>query len=159
MTILLFLCAYFCAFSFVLGLMPAKWESRPTLESLGMTPAAKKKKARAFSLLRAISVINKPICKGALRKRLIKDLSIARTKLIPEEFFLIKELITCVILAVSYPSVTADVMMGWLGLGLVLGCMIPEFWLRARVKKNQGDHSQGPSECDRSFGIMRECRP
>ena len=137
MTILLFLCAYFCVFSFVLGLMPAKWESRPTLESLGMTPAAKKKKAKAFSLFRAVSVINKPICKGALRKRLVKDLSIARTKLIPEEFLLIKELITCVILAISYPSVTADIMMGWLGLGFVFGYMIPEFWLRARVKKTK----------------------
>jgi len=115
--------------------MPVEWEARPTLESLGMIPVPKKKKTKVFSLLRIFSVINKPFCKGAIRARLVKDLAIARTNLTPEEFFLIKEITICVILLVSYPSVTADIMMGWIGVGFVGGYMIPEFWLRTRVKK------------------------
>jgi len=138
MIILLFLCAYFAAFSFVLGIMPMKWESRPTLESLGLTPVSKKKRVKAFSLFRGISVINKPLCKGALRKRLTKDLLIARTKLTPEEFFLIKEITICVILLLSYPSVTEDILMAWIGIGFASGYIIPEFWLKARVKKVKG---------------------
>jgi len=125
MVVLLFLCAYFCAFSFVLGLMPMQWEARPTLDSLGIAPVLKKKKTKAFSLLRMLSIVNKPLCKGALRSRLIKELSIARVDLTPEEFFVIKELTTCVILLISYPSVTADVMMGWIGIGFVGGVHDP----------------------------------
>jgi len=138
MTILLILSAYFSIFSLVIGLMPVQWETRPTLESLGMVPVSKKKKTKVFSLLNALSIINRPFCKGPLRRRLVKDLSIARTDLTPEEFFLIKEITLCAILLISYPTVTPDIMMGWIGIGFVAGYMIPEFWLKVRVKKVKG---------------------
>ena len=133
MLIILFLCAYFCIFSFILGLMPIKWETRPTLESLGMIPVSKKKKA--FSLLSAFSVINKPLCKGEVRARLIRELSIGRANLTPEEFFLIKELAIGVILVCTYRFVTANSMMAWICVSFVTGYMLPEFWLKIRVKK------------------------
>ena len=135
MLVLLILCVYFCAFSFVLGFMPLQWESRPTLESMGMVPLASKKRKRLSQILLGIAVINKPLCKGPLRKRLSRDLSIARVNLSPEEFFLIKEIGIILILFLSYPSVSADIVMGWIGLGLVGGYMVPEFWLKGRIKK------------------------
>jgi len=135
MLTLLLLCAYFCIFSFILGLMRVQWEARPTLESLGMTPVPKKRKTKAFSLLSTVSMINKPLCKGGLRTRLLKELSIGRTNLTPEEFFLVKELAICVILVCTYGFVTADTMMAWIGISFVTGYMAPEFWLKARVKK------------------------
>lgn len=135
MLILLLLCAYFCLFSFVLGFMPLRWEARPTLESLGMIPASKKKKTKTFSLLAAISVINKPICKGGLRARISKDLSVARVELTPEEFFLIKELTVGVILVCSYSFVPPDSIVAWISISFVAGYMVPEIWLKSRIKK------------------------
>ena len=122
-------------FSFILGLMPIRWETRPTLESLGIAPVSRKQKTKAFSLFSAISVINRPLCKGGLRARLIKELSIGRTDLTPEEFFLVKELMICVILVCTYVFVTADTMMAWIAVSIVTGYMLPEFWLKVRVKK------------------------
>lgn len=133
MLTILFLCAYFCIFSFILGLMPIQWETRSTLESLGMIPVSKKKKV--FSLLSAFSVINKPLCKGEVRARLIRELSIGRANLTPEEFFLIKELAIGVILVCTYGFVTANSMVAWICVSFVTGYMLPEFWLKIRVKK------------------------
>lgn len=138
MVVLLFLCAYFCAFSFVLGFMPIQWESRPTLEAFGLTPVETKKKKRVFSLFAAIAVINKPLCKGVLRRRLTKDLMIARVNLTPEEFLLIKEISMIGLLFISFPSITVDILLGWIGVCLVAGYMIPEFWLKSRIKKVKG---------------------
>ena len=138
MLILLLLCAYFCIFSLILGLIPVQWETRPTLESLGIIPVSKKRKTKAFSLFNAISVINKPLCRGGLRARLFRELSIARADLTPEEFFLVKELAICAILACTYGFVEPDTMMAWIGISIVTGYMLPEFWLKARVKKIKG---------------------
>lgn len=136
MFVLLLLCVYFCAFSFVLGFMPLQWESRPTLESLGMAPIqSKKKKRKLSSVLLGIAIVNKPLCQGPLRARLIKDLAIARVNLSPEEFFLIKEIGVAAFLFLTYPSVTADIVVGWIGLGVVGGYMVPEFWLKGRIKR------------------------
>ncbi|OGX36106.1 MAG: hypothetical protein A3C36_07435 [Omnitrophica WOR_2 bacterium RIFCSPHIGHO2_02_FULL_52_10] len=136
MFVLLLLCVYFCAFSFVLGFTPLRWESRPTLESLGMAPIpSKKKKRKLSSILLGIAVVNKPLCQGPLRKRLVKEMAIARVNLSPEEFFLIKEIVGAVFLFLSYPSVTADIVGGWIGLGIVGGYMVPEFWLKGRIKR------------------------
>ncbi|MCK5012804.1 MAG: type II secretion system F family protein [Candidatus Omnitrophica bacterium] len=138
MVTLLFLCAYFCAFSFVLGLMPMQWESRPTLEALGMVPLASKRKRKLSSVFFAASVINKPLCKGPVRARLTKDLAVARVNLSPEEFFLVKEIGVFLILMISYPSVSSNFIFGWIAMGFVGGYMVPEFWLKGRIKKIKG---------------------
>ena len=138
MVTLLFICAYFCAFSFVLGFMPMKWESRPTLEALGMVPLARRKKKKISSILLAASVINKPLCRGPIRARLSKELAVARVNLSPEEFFLVKEIGVCLILFISYPSVSPDFIFGWIAIGFVGGYMVPEFWMKARIKKIKG---------------------
>lgn len=138
MITVLFLCVYFCAFSFVIGFMPMEWESRPTLEALGMVPIARKKKSSFFSFLLAASFINKPFCKGPVRARMTKDLAVARVNLSPEEFFLVKEIGICLILLVSYPSVDPEFIFGWIAIGFVGGYMIPEFWLKGRIKRIKG---------------------
>lgn len=138
MLTLLFICAYFCAFSLVLGFMPMEWESRPTLESLGMSPLAKKKKKNAKSFFRTLAMFNKPLCTGPIRVRLSRDLMVARVNLSPEEFFLVKEIGVFLILFISYPSVTADFIFGWIAMGVVGGYMVPEFWLHGKVKRVKG---------------------
>lgn len=138
MVTLLFLCVYFCAFSFILGFMPMEWESRPTLEALGMVPLARKKKKRLSSFLLMASAVNKPFCKGPIRARLTKDLAVARVALSPEEFFLVKEIGVGLILLISYPSVSSDFIFGWIAMGFVGGYMVPEIWLKARIKKIKG---------------------
>lgn len=135
MLMILLLCAYLCMVSFILGLMPVQWESRPTLESLGMIPVSRKRKKKVFSMLGFLSVINKPIVQGGLRARLAKDLMIARSELTPEEFFLVKEIAIGIILLFTYPYVTADAIVAWIAISFVCGYMLPEFWLKGRVKK------------------------
>ena len=135
MVVVMLLFAYFSVFSLVLGFLPMEWEIRPRLEALGVSKFEKKKKKNLFYFIRGISLINKPICKGGLKQRIFKDLSIARVNLTPEEFLLIKELLIAFLLVVSYPSVTQDLIAIWLGFSFVGGYMIPEFWLKIRIKK------------------------
>jgi len=134
MMTLFFLCVYFSAFSFVVGFMPMEWERRPTLGALGMAPIQKKKK-KYSSFFRAMASINKPLAQGTLRQRLSRDLTVGRVNLTPEEFLLVKEIGVFLILFVTYPSVTADFMFGWGCMGFVGGYMVPEFWLKGRIKK------------------------
>ncbi len=137
MVILVLLFAYLCGFSFVLGLMPIEAEKRPTLETLGLSGMAlsTKKKMTPRDFFRKISAINKPLCKGVLRRRLLKDLAIAHVRLIPEEFLLIKEVVTLGFLFITFPAVAPDMIFFWLCMGFVFGYMGPEFWLKGKIKK------------------------
>jgi len=135
---LLFLCCYFSMFCLVLGLMPLDFESRPTLESLGMVPISKRRKTKFPSFFSVIASINKPLCKGVVGDRLTKELSVARFNISPEEFFLIKELLMAALMFISYPSVTADMIYGWVSVCLVGGYMIPEIYMKTRVKRVKG---------------------
>lgn len=135
MVAVIFMCAYMCGFSFVLGLFPPEFEQRPTLESLGVTLGGSKKKKNQFSVFRVIALINKPLCTGVVRKRMSQDLMLARVNMSPEEFFLVKELAIVLALVVTYPSVTADMLVFWLLLSIAAGYMIPEFWLKGKIKR------------------------
>lgn len=132
---LILIFAYLCGFSFILGLMPVEWESRPTLEGLGFGPPASKKKLGLFGMLRRVAVINKPLCTGAFRKRMAKDLTIAHAHMTPEEFLLVKELCVVLVLFVTFPTVSANFVFGWICMSFVGGYMIPEFWLKGKIKK------------------------
>jgi len=138
MSTLLFICSYFCAFSFVIGFMPVKWESRPTLEALGVSPVVKQKKKTGRGIFKAIAAFNKPLCSGPIRARLSKDLVVARVNLSPEEFFLVKEIGIALILFIAYPSITSEFIFGWLALGFVGGYLAPEFWLQGKIKRVKG---------------------
>ena len=128
----------FCAgFSFILGLFPFEWELRPTLRSFGeeSAPKRKKKKSTFTSLLRTIAMFNRPLCTGALRKRIIKDLGMAHVNITPEEFFLLKELGIIFTLVLIYPMVNPDMMVFLLLMSISFGYMMPEWWLRGRIGK------------------------
>jgi tight adherence protein C len=136
------MCVYLCAFSFVLGLIPLEWEERPTLglseQDYFEGAFKKKKKFGLFTVLRKFAVINKPFCSGGLRRRIAADLAIAHVDLTPEEFFFLKEIGVVGLLLLTWPTVTPDFLFTWLAMGLVFGYMIPEFWLKGKIKKVKG---------------------
>lgn len=135
MIAVIFMCVYMCGFSFVLGLFPPDFERRPTLESLGVFPERPGKRRNVLGVFRLLSLVNKPLCVGAVRKRIARDLVIAHVNISPEEFFLIKELAIILALVVTYPSVTSDMLIFWVLMSVAAGYMIPEFWLKGKIKR------------------------
>lgn len=131
---LILLCTYLSIVSFILGLMPIDWEKRPTLGISGSGPKISKRKA-LLTFVRKIAKINKPLCSGGLRRRIIKDLAVAHVNMTPEEFILLKELGIFLILFILFPSVTPEFMTGYLCMSFAVGYMLPEFWLKGRIKK------------------------
>lgn len=135
MLIFILTLSFLGGFSFILGLFPVGEEVRPTLKTLGFeVPSARKKKS-TFSLLRTISYINKPLVAGALRKRITKDLSVAHLSLTPEEFFLLKELGIIFTLVLTYPMIKPDMMTGWVLMSICVGYMLPEYWMKGKIKR------------------------
>lgn len=53
----------------------------------------------------------------------------------PEEFFLLKEAMIVFLLIVLFPIVNPETITFWLLSSLVFGYMIPEFWLKGRIKR------------------------
>lgn len=127
---------YLCAFSFVLGFIPLEWEKRPTLNVLGMeTLQGGKRKKNLFYFLRKVALVNKPLSSGGLRRRMVKDFAMARIDISVEEFFLIKEVLIVVLLFLFYPTVTPDTVFFWIAMSFVGGYILPEFWLKGRVRR------------------------
>ncbi len=136
MLIVIFLSAYLCGFSFILGLIPVEWELRPTLGVFGFDTSNRSvKKASPFAFFRRAAIINKTICQGVLRRRLIRELAIGRVNITPEEFMLIKELVIILILVSTFPFVTPDMMPMWVVFSIAGGFLAPEFWLKGRIKR------------------------
>lgn len=128
---LLTLC-FVSGFSFILGFFPLQWESRPTLKSFGYdVPQAIKK--NNFSFIRMIAMINKPLCQGPIRQRLIKDLIVAHVMITPEEFFLAKEVMIAAIMAATYPFIKSDMITFWILMSFAVGYMAPEYWLKGKI--------------------------
>ena len=135
---LLFLILIFCylaGFSFILGLFPLEWESRPRLRPLGFEFPQRKKKKSSLSFFRYAALINKPIVSGALQKRFTKDLAMAHVNLTAEEFFLFKEIAIVGILVITYPLVDPEIVFFWFCMGMSMGYLMPEFWLKGKIKK------------------------
>ena len=117
-------------------MMPVEWEIRPTLSALGIGPQAPvKKKNQLAAFFRVIAKINKPLCQGGLRKRIVRDLSIAHVNISPEEFLLLKELGIVFCFLILFPSITPDTMVFWTLMIFAAGYMLPEFWLKGKIKK------------------------
>lgn len=126
---------YLCIFFIIIGLIPVQWEHRPTLSALGIQPTAPKKKKSLTSVVRIIAKLNKPVCQGQLRQRIEKELAIAHINITPEEFILAKELCIILVLFVTYPAVSPDMMMFWLFMSLGVGYVLPELLVRNKIKK------------------------
>ncbi len=126
-------------FSFIMGLFPMEWEHRPTLRSFGYETAVKKKKQSILAAgLRSVAMINRPLCTGPLRARIVRDLNMGHANLTPEEFFLFKEIGILSIVLLVLPAVQADMVPFIVLMGISVGYMLPELWLRGRIKRVKG---------------------
>lgn len=126
---------YLCIFCLIVGLIPVQWEHRPTLSALGIQPTAPKKKKSLTSVIRIIAKLNKPVCQGTLRQRIERELAIAHINITPEEFILAKELCIILVLFVTYPAISPDMMMFWLFMSMGVGYVLPEMLVRNKIKK------------------------
>ena len=127
---------FLSGFSFIVGLFPLDWESRPTLQAFGYdvrTPSRKQKSG--FAIFRAIALINKPLVAGGLRKRISKDLAMAHVNLTAEEFFFFKEICIIFVLLLTYPMIKPDMIPFWLMMSIAVGYMLPEYWLKGKIKR------------------------
>lgn len=128
------LLAFLSAFSFVAGaLWPFAPEQRLKLQPFADEIYFTARRKSKFPLFRNLSMINQPFCVGALGHRVARDLATGQVDLIPEEFFLIKEIAIAATLFLTYPFVSPDAMAFWLAMGFVIGYMLPEFWLKGRI--------------------------
>jgi len=125
---------FLSVFSFILGLFPLNWESRPTLEALGYVTQQQDGQRKNQSILRKIAFINKPFCAGKLRQRISRDLSIAHVPISTEEFFLVKETSIIVVMLITYPMIKPDMMLFWFLMSFCVGYMMPEYWLKGKIR-------------------------
>jgi len=89
-----------------------------------------------FLILSKVAVFNRPLAITTIGRRMYKDLSISRTRLTVEEFLLIKELIIGVsILLVVKLADRSELFMFGILMSIAAGYILPELWLRARIKK------------------------
>ena len=129
---------FLSGFSFILGFFPIDTEYRPTLQAFGYQTEALKKKKSSLFFIRKIALINKPLCAGFLRQRIAKDLAMAHVHMTPEEFFLLKEIGIILTLLLTYPMIKPDMMIFWLFMSSGVGYMLPEYWLKGKIKKVRG---------------------
>ena len=111
-----------------------EWEVRPTLQAFGYEVKSTKKRKNPFAFVRTLALINKPIVAGTLRRRIAKDLAMGHVNITPEEFFLFKELGIIFTLLITYPMIKPDMMVFWLLMSTGVGYMLPEWWLKGKVK-------------------------
>ncbi len=136
MLVLILILWFLAGFSLILGMFPMEWEHRPTLRSLGYESSSKKKQVGLMGgLVRSIAMLNRPLCSGALRKRIQKDLSVAHVSLIPEEFFLLKEIGIITGILLFLPLIKPDMLPFLILMAISIGYMLPEWWLRGRIRK------------------------
>ena len=127
---------FLSGFSFILGIAPMDWESRPKLQfKLDDSTTRKRKVSPLFVLVKRASIVNKPFLVGGLGKRMVRDLAMGQIYITPEEFFFIKEMAIIFSLAITYPFVKPDLIIFWACMGFAVGYMLPEFWLKGKIKK------------------------
>ncbi|HBO98063.1 MAG TPA: hypothetical protein DE315_02925 [Candidatus Omnitrophica bacterium] len=135
MLALLLLFAYLCVVFFVIGLIPVEWEKRPKLALAPADAGGSRKKKTVMAHFRKLAMVNKPLCAGAIRQRLVKDLAMARVDMAPEEFILVKEVLAGLFLFITFPSVKPDQIFFWLCMGFTSGYLLPEFWVKGKIKR------------------------
>ncbi len=149
---MLFICLMFIflsVFALVLGFMPVKLDNRASLNLnmpvsdpfAGLNKPVDKKKSKGpfglvFNVVRKVSFINKPMTVSPVGQRIHKDLNMAHSGLSAEEFFLIKEILAIFFVWEVFTLVgKGDFLFFWIMLALAAAYMLPELWLKARVKK------------------------
>ncbi len=127
---------FISVFSFILGVSPIEWESRPRLQGFtGFEVGALKRKRSILSFIRKLALINKPFTMGPVRVRMLKDLEIAHVNMTPEEYFLVKELVFVFFIILTFNMVSPQMFIIWLACCFGIAYMAPEFWLKGKIKK------------------------
>ena len=134
LTFILVIC-FLSGFSFILGVFPPEWENRPTLQAFGDSALPKRKKISFFNLIRKVTMINRPLCTGTLRKRILRDLATGHVDMTSEEFLFLKEAAIVLILLITYPLVEPDMLLFWGLMSVGMGYMLPEFWLKGKISR------------------------
>ena len=156
MLALLLLFAYLCVVFFVIGLIPVEWEKRPKLALAPQDDGGHKKKRTMVTHFRKLAMINKPLCAGAIRGRLIKDLAMARVDITPEEFIFIKRSPAGLVLFITFPSVKPDQIFFWLCMGFTSGYLLPEFWVKGKIKRIKAVIVKELPDAIDLFGAVRQ---
>jgi pilus assembly protein TadC len=139
----------FCAIvALVLGLWPVSIDSRPKLKLTledplsGLTPPPgsinkKKKPIDYFLMITAkLAIFNRPFAVSAIGRRMYRDLGVGKVRITVEEFFLIKEFLIGVFLFLAIKlNGNGDFFMFSVLMSIAVGYMVPELWLKARIKK------------------------
>jgi len=140
---------FVCGFLLIIGVWPLNFEERPKLqikegdqmEDYTIASETEKKVGPLRFLFSKIAIINTKLAFSPTGRRIYKSLSIARTTLTVEEFFLIKELLVVVftIFVFNVTDSKSSLFIFWVLMGAVTGYMLPEVWLSGRVKKIKGE--------------------
>ena len=89
-----------------------------------------------FLILSKIAIFNKPIAVSSTGRRAYRDLWMAKSRLGVEEFFLIKEILIVTLMVVAFKTTAkSDLLPFWLLMGFAFGYILPEFWVKGRIKK------------------------
>ncbi|MBF0122647.1 MAG: type II secretion system F family protein [Candidatus Omnitrophica bacterium] len=135
---------FFLSFALlVLGLTAfSATADRPTLklQDLGGGDAhfsvrSKAQGLRETSAFDKAAMVLRPLLTANMRRKLTRDLGIARVRISPESFFLIKITMFVIIIVLIPGMIPADKMVAAIIFTLVLSWFLPELWLRSKVNK------------------------
>ena len=140
--------AFFAGFTLILGLLPVGIDTRPTLQlniddplaGLKPPPGIEKQQKGLMSVILMITgklaVFNRPLAVSPTGRRMYRDLSMAKSRMTVEEFFLVKELVIAGLLVLVFKvNDNGDFLIFWVLMSFAIGYLLPEFWLKARIKK------------------------
>ena len=108
-------------------------EERPTLMDLEIGTLQTKKTKESF--FRQAAQVNKPFIPAAESQRLNREFSIAYVDFTPEEFFLIKEIVTILALLTVVFLFPQDMKIFGLFFAVIVGLKGPDFWLKNKIKR------------------------
>ncbi len=144
--------AFFAGFALILGFLPLGLDNRPKLQlnlddpmaGLATKPSIEAKKKEPldfiFSITAKLALFNRPLAASPIGRRMYRDLRMAKSRLTVEEFFLVKEILMGGFLVLVFDlNDNSGFFMFWILLATALGYMLPEFWLKARIKKIKED--------------------
>ena len=139
---------FFLSFALlVFGLIAFSSESdRPTLklQDLGGGDAhfgvrSKTRGRNETSSFDKMAMVLRPFLTANMRRRLTRDLGIARLRFSAESFLLIKIIMFFVIFILLPGMVPADKMVAAIVFALIISYFLPELWLKAKVNKSKSE--------------------
>ena len=120
----------------VIGIKFKVLDKRPSLKLHnlgGLTDQLKGKDVKVShpSLLRMLSIINKPLVTAQMRQKFFQNMAVGYT---PEEFFLIKELAILCLLVILFPLLGREQPVMGIFLPIGAGWVLPDFWMRRKIR-------------------------